>query len=142
MSYRSDVAIGFVFNTKEQIDEVLAIYQMRPFVSEHNLVEQWAVRDWDGVWGLTYSAESIKWYDSYEDVQGLEDMINVVKTFADERDDAFPYAHCKLVLGEDDADVERVYDNNEAGNYLADILYRRMGIHREIQIDFEGKAND
>ena len=142
MGYRSDVAIGFVFNTKEQIDEVLSIYQMRPFVSEHDLVKQWTIRDWNGVWGLTFNAVSIKWYDSYEDVQGLEDMVNVVKTFADERGDAFPYAHCKLRIGEDDDDAESVYDYNEAGSGLIDNLYDRMAVRRELQIDFEGKSND
>ena len=142
MGYTSDIVIAFAFNTKEQIDEVLAIYQMRPFVSEHNLVEQWTVRDWNGVWGLTFNAVSIKWYDSYEDVQGLEDMINVVKTFADERGDAFPYAHCKLRIGENDEDTERVYDHNAAGSGLEQALWERMDIRRELQIDFEGKSND
>jgi hypothetical protein len=136
MGYRSDVAIAFVFSKKEQIDEVLAIYQMRPFVSEHDLVECWTVRDWDGVWGLTYSAESIKWYDSYEDVQGLEDMVTVVETFAEERGDAFPYAYCKLSVGEEDDDIERVYDNNDAGSELSSKLFDRMDIHREIQTNF------
>lgn len=136
MGYRSDVAIGFAFNTKEQIDEVLAIYQMRPFVSEHNLVEAWKIRDWNGVWGLTYRAEGIKWYESYEDVQGLEGMVDVVKTFADERGDAFPYAHGKLRIGEDDDDTECVYDYNEAGSELIDNLYDRMSIRRELQLEF------
>lgn len=136
MGYRSDVAIGIAFKTKEQIDEVLAIYQMRPFVSEHGLVEQWTVQDWNGVWGLTFNAVNIKWYDSYEDVQGLEDMVNVVKTFADERGNAFPYAHCKLRIGEADEDTERVYDLNEPGTDIAYVLYERMYIRRELQIDF------
>ena len=139
MGYRSDVAIGFAFNTKEQIDEVLAIYQMRPFVSEHDLVKQWTIRDWDGVWGLTYSAEGIKWYESYEDVQGLEGMVDVVKTFAEERGDAFPYAYCKLRIGEDDEDTESVWEYNEPGTDIAYVLSDRMSIRRELQIDFEGK---
>jgi hypothetical protein len=136
MGYNSDVAIAFVFSEKEQIDEVLAIYQMRPFVSEHNLVEAWKIRDWGGVWGLTFSSLGSKWYDSYEDVQGLEDMIDVVKTFADERGDAFPYAHCKLRVGEDDDDTERVYEHNDAGLDLLDNLYDRMDIRRELQLEF------
>jgi len=136
MGYRSDVAIAFAFKKKEQIDEVLAIYQMRPFVSEHNLAERWTVRDWNGVWGLTFVADSVKWYDSYEDVQGLEDMVEVVKTFAEERGAAFPYAHCKLRLGEDEGDYERVYEHNDAGIDLIDSLYSRMDIRRELQLEF------
>jgi hypothetical protein len=136
MGYMSDVAIAFVFSEKEQIDEVLAIYQMRPFVSEHNLVEAWKIRDWGGVWGLTFSSLGSKWYDSYEDVQGLEDMLDVVKTFADERGDAFPYAHCKLRVGEDDDDTERVYEDNDAGCGLIGVLYERVDIRREIITNF------
>ena len=136
MGYRSDVAIAFVFSEKEQIDEVLAIYQMRPFVSEHNLVEAWKIRDWGGVWGLTFSSLGSKWYDYYEDVQGLEDMDTVVKTFAEERGAAFPYAYCKLRVGEDDDDMERVYEHNDAGLDLLDNLYDRMDIRRELQLEF------
>ena len=136
MGYNSDVAIAFAFKEKEQIDEVLAIYQMRPFVSEHNLVEKWTVQDWNGVWGLTFSSLGSKWYDSYEDVQGLEDMIDVVKTFAEERGDAFPYAYCKLRIGEEDDDIERVYEHNDAGLDLIDNLYDRMDIRRELQLEF------
>jgi len=136
MGYRSDVAIAFAFKEKEQIDEVLAIYQMRPFVSEHNLAEQWTVRDWNGVWGLTFVADSVKWYDSYEDVQGLEDMVEVVKTFAEERGNAFQYAYCKLRIGEEDDDIERVYDSNDVGSYVENVLFERISIRRELQLEF------
>lgn len=140
MKYRSDVAIGFAFTTKEQIDEVLAIYQMRPFVSEHDLVEEWTVRDWDGVWGLTYSADSIKWCDSYEYVQGLEDMVDVVQIFVEGRGDAFPYAYCKLRIGENDDDFERAFGHNAAGSGLEQALWKRMDIRRELIINFEGET--
>jgi hypothetical protein len=136
MGYRSDVAIAFAFKEKEQIDEVLAIYQMRPFVSEYNLAERWTVRDWNGVWGLTFSADSIKWYDSYEDVQGLEDMVEVVKTFAEGRGTAFQYAYCKLRIGEEDDDIERVYDSNDVGSYVENVLFERISIRRELQLEF------
>jgi hypothetical protein len=136
MGYRSAVAIAFVFKTKQQIDEVLAVYQMRPFVSEHNLIEEWTVQEWGDVWGLTFFGSGYKWYDSYEDIQGLEDMANVVEMFAEERGDAFPYAHCKLRVGEDDDDTERVYKENEAGSDLANVLYDRMHVRREIITSF------
>ena len=136
MGYRSDVSIAFVFNTKQQIDEVLAVYQMRPFVSEHSLVEQWTVRAWGDVWGLTFYGSGCKWYDSYEGVQGLEDMANVVNMFAEERGDGFPYAYCKLRVGEDDDDTERVYEDNDAGCGLIGVLYERVDIRREIITDF------
>lgn len=136
MGYRSDVVIAFAFKTKEQIDEVMAVYKMRPFVSEHALVDDWTVREWGDVWGLTFSCESYKWYDTYEDIQGLEDMARVVQMFAEERKDAFPFAYRKIRIGEDYNDIEHDTDANDVGDDLIDILHDRVNIHREIQINF------
>jgi hypothetical protein len=63
-------------------------------------------------------------------------MADVVKTFADERGDAFPYAYCKLRVGEDADDTDRMYDHNDAGLDLIDNLYDRMDIRRELQLGF------
>jgi len=149
MGYRSDIAIAFAFKTKEQIDEVLAIYQMQEFVQRHDLAKDWRVHDWGGVWGLTFHAESVKWYESYEDVQGYEHMLHVVKTFAEERgvdigetfEDGkqdiihlFPYAYYKVRIGEEDNDLESTSVENYYG--LNGELYDRMSVRREIETNF------
>ena len=149
MGYRSDVVIAFAFQTKEQIDEVLAIYRMNQHVQKHDLGKCWNVHDWGDCWGLTYEAVSIKWYPRYEDVQGFEHMYNVEQTFAEERVDAamapdedgkqqlvcmFPYAYRKLRIGENDDDVEWHTDSND-GN-LEGVLWDRINLRREIETDF------
>jgi hypothetical protein len=150
MGYHSDIAIAFAFKTREQIDEVLAVYQMHPLVQKHDLTKCWKVHDWDGMWGLTHQQDSVEWYDSYEDVQGLEHMQDVVATFADERGadvgetdengkqeivHLFPYAFRMVRLGEEIEDNE-IQTNEAGGGRLADELYDRLNIRREIEIDF------
>lgn len=148
MGYRSDIVIAFTFKTKEQIDEVLAIYRMHRFVQAYNLAEEWKTHDWGECWGLTYSANSVKWYDGYEDVQGVEYMKELVETFAEERGEdigpidadgkqqgivAFPYAYRKLRIGEEDDDVEQ---DSESNSDLSDELWDRISLHREINTSF------
>lgn len=135
MGYRSDVVISYVFKHKEQIDEVLSIYQMHKFVQAHDLAKVWQVHDWDGKWGLTYHAESVKWYDTYEDVQGFEHMFDVVQQFVEERD-VFLYAYRKIRLGEEDTDIEHSSADNDPDHELIDELYDRMAVRRELITDF------
>lgn len=135
MGYRSDVAIAYVFQHKEQVDEVLAIYQMHPFVQKHDLAKEWQVHEWGGRWGLTYTASYVKWYDSYEDVQGFEHMFDVVQQFVEERD-VFLYAYRKIRIGEEDQDIEHSSDSNDPDGELTDELYDRMKLRREIETDF------
>ena len=134
MGYRSDVVIAFAFESKEQIDEVMAIYRMDHRVQKHGLETAWTIHDWNGVWGLTYSAESIKWYnEAYEDVQGVEYMLTVVKQFDDEREE-FNYAYRMIRIGEEDSDIETYNYSNHAD--LEEVLWDRIALHREIRTDF------
>jgi hypothetical protein len=150
MGYHSDIAIAFAFKTREQIDEVLAVYAMHPLVQKHDLTKLWEVHDWSGLWGLTYQNYSIKWYPNYENVQGLEHMADLVATFADERGEdvgetdengkqeivhLFPYAFRMVRVGEEIEDNE-TQTNEAGGGRLADELYDRLNIRREIETDF------
>ena len=135
MGYRSDVVLAYVFKHKEQIDEVMAIYRMHPLVQAHDLAKYWEVHDWDGRWGLTYHAEGVKWYDSYDDVQGYEHMFDVVQKFVEERD-VFLYAYRKLRIGEDDTDIEHTSDYVDPDHELIDELYERMSLQRDIITSF------
>jgi len=148
MGYRSDVVIAFAFDTKEQIEEVLAIYRMHTFVQQHDLEKLWSVHDWGDCWGLTYSADYVKWYETYEDVQGIEHMLKVVQNFVDARTDvgetyedgkqeivqSFHYAYRMFRIGEDDNDIQ--YDHNGNDGNLEEALYHRMNLRREIVTDF------
>jgi hypothetical protein len=108
---------------------------MHPLVQAHNLAKDWEVHDWNGMWGLTYHAESVKWYDSYEDVQGFEHMFDVVQQFVEERD-VFLYSYRKIRLGEEDQDIEQGSDSNDPDHELIDELYERLSVRRELITDF------
>ena len=135
MGYISDVVLAYVFKHKEQIDEVMAIYQMHPLVQKYDLAKEWEVHDWNGRWGLTYCATATKWYDNYEDVQGFEHMFDVVQKFVEERD-VFLYSYRKIRIGEDDTDIEYGDDCNDPDGELMYELFDRMNVRRELIINF------
>lgn len=149
MGYLSDVTIAFAFKHKEQVDDVLAIYRMNHKVQKYNVGDAWQVHDWNDMWGLTYQAERVKWYDDYEDVAAVEHMLHVVQTFATERVDVsmetdpdgkqtivhlFPYAYAKIRIGEDVKDIE--LDDGSNDYILEDAIWDRMSVRREIETNF------
>lgn len=149
MGYRSDVVIAFAFETREQVDEVMAIYRMHPQVQKYDLAKDWRIFDWKECWGLTMTALNVKWYEVYEDVQGHKHMLTVVEQFAEERmgpsdetdDDGKPllasmfrYAYYKIRIGEEDNDIETTSDDNSST--LLDCLFDRMCLRREIETNF------
>lgn len=136
MGYRSDVVIAFAFKSKAEADEVLAIYRMDSRVQEHDLEKEWRTHNWGAAYGLTFTATSVKWYDSYSDVQGLEHMSEVVRTFSEHRPE-FEFAYRKIRIGEEDNDIESdSYNSEKESCALQDELWERMGLHREITTSF------
>jgi hypothetical protein len=127
MGYTSQVLLAVAFETKEQLEEVWAVYCLHPFVQGYDLAKHWTRTDTVHP-TLWLSMDNVKWYESYEDVQGFKHLDAVARTFATERD--FSYAWLKYRIGEDDADIEVV----DSGNHddLRDYLYDNAGIRREI----------
>jgi hypothetical protein len=140
MGYRSDVVIGFAFKDKAQIDELMAVYRMDPRVQKNDLEAAWKISERDDVVFLYYAADHVKWYGSYEDVQGLEYMRTLVNTFDEERGRGegglplFPFAFRFIRIGEEDQDV--VTDASDNDMDLMDELWERMALTREINTNF------
>lgn len=136
MGYRSDVLLAIAFKDKSHRDEVLAIYAMHKFVKEYDLARDWRTHDDvnGNAYVLWYSAEYVKWYESYEDVQGFEHMLSVAQTFFVHRQ--FPFAWHKCRIGEEDNDIETVTVNEDEDGDLQDYLWDHMGITREIRNEF------
>jgi hypothetical protein len=140
MGYRSDVVIAFAFKHKAQVDEVMAVYRMDPRVQEHDLEKLWTICEREGDVFVYYAAEHIKWYESYEDVQGLEHMKHVVNMFdeqrgRDEGDVAvFPYAFRFVRIGEEDNDIETDHDENDFDLHAE--LLDRVTLRRELEHNF------
>lgn len=136
MGYRSDVLLAAAFKTKEARDEVMAIYAIDPLVQKHDLLKVWKFHDDDkaGVYVVWYQNEYLKWYDNYEDVQGMEHMHTVASQFAEERD--FLYAWHKYRLGEEMPDTEFFADYYDPDGELQDYLLDHMGMTRELRNEF------
>jgi hypothetical protein len=140
MGYRSDVVIGFAFKDKAQIDELMAVYRMDPRVQKNDLEAAWKISERDDVVFLYYADDHVKWYESYEDVQGLEYMRTLVNTFDEERGRGegdlplFPFAFRFIRIGEEDQDV--VTDASDNDMDLMDELWDRMTLTREINTNF------
>ena len=134
MGYRSDVLIAVAFKTKEERDEVWAIYCMDPRVQANNLAAAWQNHDDEGVdaYCLWYVAECVKWYDGYADVSGIEHLYSVVQNFADNREMAYGYV--KYRVGEETQDIEEESTGNDGS--LQDYLWVRCGIRRELTHNF------
>lgn len=135
MGYRSDVVLMAVFANAAQHDEVMAVYAMHEFVQKHDLTKAWRRVDLDnGEVVLVYQGNDVKWYESYEDVQGLEYMSSLLADFHEER--KFDYAWGAARIGEDDDDIEHdVFSpSTDKSEELRDLIYDNLGIERRINI--------
>jgi hypothetical protein len=134
MGYRSDVVLMAVFANAEQHDEVMAVYRMDANVQKHDLEKAWRRVDLnDGEVVRIYEGNDVKWYESYEDVQGLEYLSSLLADFHEERQ--FDYAWGNVRIGEEETDI--VYDTfSPDSNDLIEIVYDGLGIERSIRLGF------
>jgi hypothetical protein len=132
MGYYSEVLLAVAFETKEQLEEVWAVYCLNPKVQEHDLAKHWK-KKLDGAYPvLWYHLDSGKWYDSYEDVQAFEALFTLAETFGEERE--FGYAWINFRIGEEDDDTERKANDN--CDPIRDDLYDYATIRRSIDHAF------
>jgi hypothetical protein len=130
MGYRSDVLLAIVFKTKEQRDEVWAVYVLDKRVQEYGLANEWRTCDNYEYPMLYLEQEHSKWYESFEDVQGFEHLQSVAQDFADLRD--FEYAWLKLRIGEETNDIEEEYITEDPDGHLQEQLYNTVNVERSI----------
>lgn len=133
MGYRSDVYIAVAFANEEDMKEVMAVYAMNENVQKFNLLERWTIKA-DNI--LYFEETGTKWYDNYEDVQGVEHMLSVADDFHSERE--MPLAYRTIRIGEETNDIERReehgYDASGVAQPLMEMLWDRMSIIREVEI--------
>lgn len=134
MGYRSDVLIAVAFRNKEDRDEVWAVYCMDPRVQKHNLAGAWKNHDEGDYPVLWYEDTDVKWYDNYEDVQGIEHLIAVASDFAQER--GHPFGAINYRIGEDLSDIETTEREADPDGNLLSYLFDMCGISRELTHNF------
>ena len=149
MGYRSEVCLVVALRSKTQADELMSVYALNPLVQQNDLVGKWNRHVRDDVVFLVFHDDSIKWYTDYEHVQGMEYLLDLARTFSNERTDigwledgsdkpaltdGFPYAAYKLRIGEELQDIEE--DAHYSEGSLHSDIYDRAYITRAITINF------
>ena len=129
MGYRSDVYIGVAFENEADLKEVLAVYAIDPRVQQLDLMKEWDVME-DNI--LLCVIEGTKWYAGYEDVQGIEHMLNLADKFDAERD--MPIAYRFVRLGEDEDDIETREEHNGDEGQLIEKLWAGMQLSRKMEV--------
>ena len=129
MGYRSDVYIAVAFANADDLKEVVAVYTIDPRVQKHNLLKDWDVRE-DNI--LYYHGDYVKWYDDFEDVQGVEHMLHLADKFHEERD--MPVAYRFIRIGEDDNDTETREEHGGDDGSLMEMLWDRMQMVRTVEV--------
>ena len=129
MGYRSDVYIAVAFESKSDMEEVLAVYAINQQAHKLDLLKEWEVKE-DNI--LFHAEVGVKWYDSYEDVQGVEHMLTLVDQFHTERD--MPVAYRFVRLGEDDGDIETREEHGGDEGQLIEKLWDGMRVSRMVEV--------
>ena len=114
MGYRSDVVIAVAFKNREQMEEILAVYQMDEKVRKHRVMEQWKLCPEHKPPYMVFERGDVKWYPSYDDVQAFGHIVSVCAEFEEHR--GFEFASRFVRIGEDDNDTE-VDDNLSDSSY-------------------------
>ena len=130
MGYRSDVYIAVAFAREEELKEVLAVYAIDPLVQKHDLLKAWEQRE-DNI--LYFHEDSIKWYDSSEDVQGILHMLSLMEHFYENRDE-MQMAYRFVRIGEEMDDIEERCERGTGDGTLIDKLWEGINIHRNVEV--------
>jgi hypothetical protein len=118
MGYRSDVKIVVIASSKEAMDDLLAVYAMLPEVQKAGGFEELGWERYELGEGrvLTYEADDVKWYDSYDDVTVIMRLLEDVSIFNQERSEDV-YAARFVRVGEQ-------YDGRRSGKLRRSLRIR------------------
>lgn len=120
MGYRSDVAIGMAFPSREAVTAFLSYVRLGDKMSPEDLAH-YSIHEVNDKMTLLHTRfEWVKWYESYPDVKCHLDMLEMARESG---------AGTALVrIGENDDDIEQDIDNGN-GDYDMWELY---GVKREL----------
>jgi hypothetical protein len=125
MGYRSEVRAAF-YTLDEREWPALRIFVEENFPKD--LDEDLSRITSNGMWGYDYNASSIKWYESYPEIQEFEKFMRVFDDIASDMlhrkttngeaytEHANHWAYEFVRIGEDEGDIERKW-GGRANNY-------------------------
>tara|TARA_R100000655_G_scaffold103978_1_gene150761 strand:+ start:319 stop:777 length:459 start_codon:yes stop_codon:yes gene_type:complete len=128
MGYRSDVSIVVAFDNLDNMKEVLAVYLLDPRVKEYGLMQNWRTYQnkerLNTIYYFKLYEHDWKWYDNYDDVQGLRHLYTLAMEFAEKRN--FAVAWKEISIGEDGA-IEADEESSEEYSFLQDFCDELLG---------------
>jgi len=135
MGYRSDVAYTIRFNSdhdennKQSFFTFLAEAKAKAATAACFLEREWVefVVDEKRL-RINFSAENVKWYESYEDVKCHEALIDLASEWANDADNNSGIAFMFVRVGEENDDVEQKYGGEYDHGWL--------DVHRSISRDW------
>ena len=131
MGYRSDVAVGIGFTSREALVAFLATYRLASDPSTMDqLAEDFRITELGKAIILHCNYSDIKWYDSYDDVKRVHRLLSE----ANEAGASTAF----IRIGEEDNDIETEFNENEEHSQL----WEFFGVKRElICLDYDCAAN-
>lgn len=134
MGYRSDVFIAMLVESEDDAMKLLSRYGQAERTKNGQLLELWSITRETGVNPngntiLFYlEGHDWKWYDSYEDVMGIRDIVDHAKALE------IPYAYREVVFGEEIEDLRDYIDYSDDQNHLCDLIFDVFTVHRDLEV--------
>mgnify|MGYP003345355746 CR=1 FL=1 len=123
MGYRSEVAYVIGFENAEAMSGFIATVMAVGSDEQRKALKECCL-DWKNR-TINYSAEDVKWYDSYPEVMAFAKFVDAYTTLADSEGGP-SWAYDFIRVGEDYTDIE-TYESDKALGYLS--------VHRTIVSD-------
>ena len=131
MGYRSNVAYTIRFTGDDDTAVKQSFYV---FLAEAKTKFPLAFGDEcltvdEGNYALNFFAESVKWYEDYEDVKCHEELVNLARAWVDDQENKF-IGGIFMRIGEETDDIVE--------DYFGEYDYQWMNISRSIFVDWTG----
>lgn len=126
MGYRSEVAYVIRFKDKEQRELFVALQRAKADKHINEALNEMIELEEDK---LAYHADSVKWYDSYEEVQAHEKLMGEALELFNEDQDITGYRFIRIGEEYEDVVVEDHGDSDELWEYL--------DVQRSINVAFQ-----
>lgn len=126
MGYRSDVAVAIMFNTKEDLLTFRTKHKILGGTTEQEITNLNVIEYQNKVVAFAYY-DSVKWYDGYEDVQAVMQMLEDAQEAK--------FSTMLIRIGEEISDIEydsHIYNDEQGEASLG--LYELFSVSRTINL--------
>jgi hypothetical protein len=125
MGYRSDVWIAMLVESEDDAMKLLSRYGQAERTKNCQLLEYWSITRENrvdpnlknGTVLFYFEGHDWKWYDSYEEVMGIRNIVDHAKALE------IPYAYREVVFGEEIEDLRDYIDYSHDQSDLCDLIF-------------------